>query len=114
MFIVMFVLDDPGRLDALLETWEEAGIRGVTIVESTGIHRRRKRILPMRYVLPSTGNVEESHYTLFAIVESDAVVRACLRVTEQLVGDLNEPNTGVFAAWPLTVVKGIPPAQEPE
>jgi hypothetical protein len=98
MFMVMLVLDDPGRLDALLGTWEEAGICGATIVESTGIHRRRKRILPMQYVFQTTGNVEESHYTIFAIVESDEVIQACLQATEQLVGDLDEPNTGVFAA----------------
>lgn len=114
MYMIMFVLDDPGQLDALLETWEKAGIRGATIIESTGIHRRRKMILPMRYVFQATGNVEESHYTLFAIVETDAHIQACLQATEQLVGDLDKPNTGIFAAWPLAVVKGLPPAEEPE
>jgi hypothetical protein len=114
MFMVMFVLDEPGRLDALLEAWEEAGIRGATIVESTGIHRRRKQILPMRYLFQTTGNVEESHCTLFAIVESEEVVRACLQATERLVGDLNGPNTGILAAWPLAVVKGLPSAGEAE
>ncbi len=49
MYMLMFVLDDPGRLDPVLEAWEQVGIRGVTIIESTGIHRRRQ-ILPMRYV----------------------------------------------------------------
>ena len=114
MFMIMFVLDDPDQLDALLEAWKKAGVRGATIVESTGIHRRQKKFLPMRYVFQTTGNVEESHYTLFAIVESDKVVQACLQATEKLVGDLDNPNTGVFAAWPLAVVKGLPPAQEPE
>jgi len=114
MFMIMFVLDDPDHLDAVLKTWEEVGIRGATIIESTGIHRRRRQILPMRYVFPSTRNVEESHYTLFAIVESDDVVQLCLQATEQLLGDLDEPNTGVFAAWPLVIVKGLLPAQEIE
>jgi hypothetical protein len=114
MFMIMFVLDDPGRLDDLLEAWEGAGIRGATIVESTGIHRRRLRIPPMRYVFQTTGNVEVNHYTLFAIVESEDIVEACLRVTESLVGDLDKPNTGIFSAWPLAVVKGLPISQETE
>jgi hypothetical protein len=114
MYMVMFVLDNLDLLDAVLDAWDEVGIRGATIVESTGIHRRRRQILPMRYMFQSTGSVEESHYTLFAIVESDEVIQACLRATEQLVGDLDEPNTGVFSAWPLTVVKGLPAAQESE
>lgn len=114
MFMIMLVLDDPGRLDSVLEAWDGAGIRGATIVESTGIHRRRKQIIPMRYVFPTTGMVEESHYILFAIVESNEVVQACLQATEQLVGNLDDPNTGVFAAWPLDFVKGLPPTGENE
>lgn len=112
MFMIMFILDDPGQLDALLETWEKVGIRGATIIESTGIHRRLKVILPMRYVFQTPDNIEENHYTLFAMVESEALVQACLQATEQLVGDLDEPNTGIFAAWPLTVVKGLPIDEE--
>ncbi|NMC12721.1 MAG: hypothetical protein GYA34_07530 [Chloroflexi bacterium] len=114
MFMLMFVLDDPGLLDDLLEAWENAGVRGATIVESTGIHRRRKKIIPMRYIFQSTGDVEENHYTLFVIVENEGIVQACLNATEKLVGDLNKPNTGVFAAWPLSVVKGVPSEAEEE
>jgi hypothetical protein len=111
MFMVMFVLDDPNRLDALLEAWEKAGVRGATIVESTGINRRLKRLVPMRYLFQTAGNVEQNHCSLFAIIESDALVQACLRATEQLIGDLDEADTGIFAAWPLTVVKGVPPGR---
>jgi len=108
MYMIMFVLDNPDHLDHLLKNWEAAGIRGATIVESTGIHRRLKKMIPMRYVFQTMENIEENHYTLFAIVESQKIVQACLQATEQLVGDLDEPNTGVFAAWPLAVVKGLP------
>ena len=114
MFMVMFVLDDPHRLDALLEIWEATGVRGATIIESTGIHRRLKRRLPMRYLFQDSGTVEEGHFALFAIVESEDVAQACLHATERLVGRLDEPNTGVFAAWPLALVKGFPPAREPQ
>jgi hypothetical protein len=114
MFMIMFVLDNPAQLDAVLDTWEKAGIRGVTLVESSGIHRRRKMLLPMRYVFQTSGDVEESHFTLFAIVDTEAVVQACLQATEQLVGNLDDPNTGVFAAWPLAVVKGLPIGPESE
>lgn len=114
MYMLMFVLDDPGRLDDLLEAWEKAGVRGATIIESTGIHRRRRKTIPMRYMFQPIGNVEESHFTLFVIVENEAVVQACLQATEKLIGNLDEPNTGVFAAWPLSMVKGLPLAQETE
>lgn len=111
MFIIFFVLDDPDRLDAVLEAWEEVGIRGVTVIESTGFHRLRRKFIPMRYTLGLT-NDEEGHYTLIAIVRDELMARRCLQITEQLIGNLDEPHTGVFAAWPLAMVKGLPVEDE--
>jgi nitrogen regulatory protein PII len=109
MYMVMFVLDDPGRLDELLAAWTEAGITGATIIESTGVHRRRAQTVHMRFLYQAaTKLVEEGHLTLFAIVANEEKVQVCLRATEALVGDLSEPKTGIFAAWPLAVVKGLP------
>lgn len=114
MYMIMFVLDDPNLLDAMLEAWEKAGVSGVTIIESTGIHRRRRHLIPMRYIFEPAGSVEEGHYTLFAIVPDQEVVQACLQACEGLVGDLNQPRTGVFASWALDSVKGFPKQQEGE
>ena len=107
MYMMLFVLNDPDRLNDVLETLERIGIRGVTIVESTGMHRVRHEHIPMRYA-SSFSSLEGNNLTLFAIVQSDGQARACLYAIEQVIGNLDGPNTGVFAAWPLTVVKGLP------
>lgn len=111
MFMVLLVLDNPDQLDAILQAWDRAGIRGATIIESTGINRRLKRLIPMRYFFQTQSGEEEGHITLLAIVETQAQVEACLQATESVTGDLDGPNTGVFAAWPLTTVKGLPPRE---
>ena len=51
---------------------------------------------------------QEMHYTLMAIVSNEAFVQQCVTAIETIVGDLDEPNTGVLAAWPLVFVKGVP------
>jgi hypothetical protein len=109
MYMIMLVLDDPDQLDDVLEAWEKVGIRGATIVESTGIQRLRRRSVPMRYIFQSPELMEEGHLTLFVIVDGEQMVQDCLRATEQIVTDLDGPNTGVFAAWPLAFVRGVPP-----
>ena len=46
MYMLLMVLDDATRLADVLEAWTSAGVRGVTILESTGLQRiirRRKR-----------------------------------------------------------------------
>ena len=111
MYMIMFVLDDPTKLDALLERWYEIGIGGVTIAESTGFHRRRvqRAKLHLTFLMePVSVGGEEGNYTLYAMVPDQAMVEKCLSVTEQVVGDLDGPNTGVFSAWPLSTVKGVP------
>lgn len=112
MQMVMFVLDNPEYLDSILEAWQAVGVTGVTVIESSGLHRvRQKRPLGARYVfgaLRESSRVKMEHYTLFAIVPDDTIVRACLEAAEKIIGDLDGPNTGVLASWELSVVKGVP------
>jgi hypothetical protein len=111
MHMVMLVLDDPAQLDPVLDAWEALGINGATIVESTGINRRRiaRQVgTPfMAGINRLIGSEEEQHVTLFVIVSGEAQARACLAAVEEVSGDLNQPNTGVLAAWPLSFVKGV-------
>ena len=110
----MLVLDDPNQLDPVLEAWENIGVSGVTIVESTGINRRKQARLVgttfMAGINRLTSSEQESHYTLFTIVMGEETVQDCLAAAEQIIGDLESPNSGVIAAWPLTLVKGVPRA----
>lgn len=108
MFMIMFVLDDIQVADAILESWSSIGISGATIIESSGLHRRLKKSIPMRYVFNMSESVETGNLTFFVMVETEKMVKACLESIEKITGDLNEPNTGVFSAWPISTVKGIP------
>lgn len=109
MYAILFVLNDPNRLNEIIAAWEKAGIHGATIFESSGLQRIKLRALAMRH-LPAIYNCEEDHLTLLALVSNEAPIQPCLQATESIVGDLNDPDTGVFAAWPLSFVKGIPDA----
>ncbi len=112
MHMIMFVLDNPEKLDNILDAWEQIGIRGVTIVESTGIQRLRKKRarIPMRFAIePMVFGGEEGNLTLFTMVEGSEMVQRCLQTTEEIVGNLDKPDTGILAAWPLSTIKGLPP-----
>jgi hypothetical protein len=112
MHMVMFVLDDPDLLDKVLDAWDAIHVSGVTIIESTGINRRvkaRQVGAPfMAGINRMMSSVMEGHYTLFTIVKGEEMVEACIIAAEAVVGDLDQPNSGVLAAWPLTNVKGVP------
>ena len=45
---------------------------------------------------------------LMTIISTKKLIHQCLEITETLIGNLDLPDTGVFSAWPLSMVKGVP------
>jgi hypothetical protein len=110
MQMVMFVLDNPDQLDDLLTAWRAVGMSGVTIIESTGFHRRHAQKLAVQpMALPATlgERIDKGHYTLFAVVPDVEAAQECLYATESVVGNLDAQSTGVFATWETTLTKGV-------
>ncbi|NDJ87498.1 MAG: hypothetical protein GYB66_16615 [Chloroflexi bacterium] len=111
MHMVMFVLDDPNKLDDVLEAWNNIGVSGVTIAETTSFFRRNTQHVGARYLFGISrvsDQAEAGHFALFTVVPSIDVVDQCIAAAETIVGDLSEPNTGILTAWPLAKVKGVP------
>jgi hypothetical protein len=110
MYMVMFVLDNPEQLDEVLAAWRSIGVSGITILESSGFHRHQAHLLGARFVptLPELSErIAQGSYTLFSAVSTVQMVEQCLDATEQVVGNLQEPNTGVILAWPLAFARGL-------
>jgi len=108
-YMLMVVFEDTGKLDALLEALCAIGVGGATIIESSGLHRRRakKAHIPLRFNFEQLGPLlERSNYTLFTLVE-ESLVEASIAAIEKVLGDLNRPNSGVLAAWPVPLVRGL-------
>ena len=112
MHMVMFVLDDIQHLDQVLDAWDALGVSGVTIIESTGINRRKSARLAGNAFMAGINRLvhtqEEGHLTLITIVKGAEAVRDCIKAAEEIVGNLKLPHTGVMAAWKLSIVKGVP------
>ena len=111
-FLVVLVLDDPDLSYTLLDAWEEAGVRGVTILESSGIGRvRRAALRDDMPLMPSLRNImrgeEEHHRTFFSVVDSEEQVEALAEAAQRVVGDFSQPNTGVIFAVPIAHVHGL-------
>lgn len=111
MHMLIMVLDDSTRLNEVLEAWTGAGVRGVTILESTGLNRvfRRKAADPMYAGFSQIfGSGRVGHNTLFAVVDDIGVAEAAVSATENVLGDLTQPDTGIIFAVPVTQSWGMP------
>ncbi|MCA9950241.1 MAG: hypothetical protein KDE48_11390 [Anaerolineales bacterium] len=112
-YMVMFVLDDIDKCSPIFDAWEDAGVQGITILESTGLGRIRRKNgyrddLPL---MPSIRNLlqtrEEHHRTIFTLVKTEEMVDKIIDATQAIIGDLNEPNKGVIFVLPVMRIVGI-------
>jgi len=111
-FQIVFVLDNPDQCGDILDAWEDAGIGGVTILESSGLGRvRRAGIRDDLPLMPSLNdlfmNTETQHRTLFTVVKSQSQIEAIVKATQSVVGDLEQPDTGFLFVVPVSQVYGI-------
>lgn len=112
MYLILFVLDNPDKLSKLMDAWEEAGAGGATVLVSTGMYRLtntgfRDDIPLMPGLDDFYKRVEDYHRTLFTIVKDDAVLEKVVEATKTVIGDLNEPNTGILVVLPTVQVYGL-------
>ncbi|MBW7959312.1 MAG: hypothetical protein H3C69_07110 [Candidatus Promineofilum sp.] len=110
MYMLIMVLDDIAHLNNVLAAWVKAGARGVTILESTGLHRVMLRHKPEAAYAGFSrmfGSDRVGHKTLFAIIDDMAIAEAVAAATEQVVGDLNEPHRGILFALPVVKAWGL-------
>ena len=111
MYLLVMVLDDVTHLSEVLEAWIGAGVKGVTILESTGINRMlmRTSARPMFMGFSQLfGSGRVGHNTLFAVIDSLDIAQAAAEATEGVIGDLTKPHTGIIFALPVAQTWGMP------
>ncbi|MFD3162524.1 hypothetical protein [Herpetosiphon sp. NSE202] len=107
---LIFILNDVDLLNEVLRAWEEQGVRGVTVLRSTGLGRIGNALYRDDAPLfPSLRELLEDdemhHFTLLSVVQSSQVEHL-VAVTEQITGSLNKPNTGFIVTMPVGRVFG--------
>jgi nitrogen regulatory protein PII len=113
MYMIVFVLHDPERIKEVMQAWELAGVSGVTLYVSAGIGRLKAAYL-MREDLPLMPSLEDFmesperyNRTLMTIVKDETMVDRVVETTTQIIGDLDDPNSGILAVIPLSRVYGL-------
>lgn len=112
-FLILLVIQDMEKFEAVLEAWRSAGVSGVTILPSVGMaridHERALREdMPLLPMLSNLFSQEEVlNRTLFTLVEGKEIVEQVISATETILGDLDLPDTGILAVLPVDNVLGL-------
>jgi nitrogen regulatory protein PII len=113
MFMIMLILNDSDQCQSILDAWDEAGAPGVTVLRSTGLGHIRSKMglhddVPLMPSLEDFFQQDENlHRTLIAIVRGRPVVDAIIQATQSMLGDLNQPHTGILVVLPVLEAYGL-------
>ena len=110
MYLLIMVLDDVAHRDDVLKAWVDAGIDGVTVLESTGVNRvlQRTEAQPMYMGFGQLfGASRVGHNTLFAVIPSMELAEAAVKATEGVIGPLDDPDTGIAFVVPVSQSWGL-------
>lgn len=110
MRLLVFVLNAHEKLDALLNELEQSGIRGATILESTGmakvLHHDEEEIPFLGSLRTFLNPSREKSNTILTVIRDEQLTVA-VDAIERVVGDLRKANAGIVFSLPLDFVKGL-------
>jgi len=116
--MIICVLNDANKLQELLDAWLEAGVNGATVLLSSGMGRllQATSLREDMPIMPSLDDFyeREEHLsrTLFSVVKDDATVELIKTATRQVIGDLNQPDTGLLIVLPVDSAEGMDKKQD--
>ena len=106
MELLIYVMNKVDLLDQLLEDFSKEPEFRATIIDSMGMAHMLKDsgyFLSLRNLLNQS---QVNSKTILMAVEKESVEKA-VRIIENLVGDLTDPDTGVVFTVPISYSKGL-------
>jgi len=111
--LLVVILSDLESMPALLEAWQDIGVPGVTITESAGGYRTTTWLSRVGLgALDHLFEAQEVHTrTLLTAIEDEELLARAVAEAERVVGDFEQPDTGLLLVLPVIQAKGLHKAQ---
>jgi nitrogen regulatory protein PII len=113
MILLVFICNQPERLDEVLEGFLEVGITGATIIDTVGMGQILSSEVPIfagfRSMFRGASTVNK---TILSVIEEPAKAEEAFRIIEEAVGTLDEPGNGIAFTVPIDRVRGLMPELE--
>ena len=111
MFLLINVVEQTEKLPEILEGFAKVGVRGTTILGSTGMGRilmaTGAQVPAAEQAGQAIESAESSNRTTLTVVANQQVLDAAIKVIKDCCGDLNQPGKGIIAVVPLHSVDGV-------
>jgi nitrogen regulatory protein PII len=109
--LLVAVIQDPAKLDAILSGFLEIGITGATVLHSEGMGSVLSQEIPIFAGLQSLASGRPHNRLILSVVAADKVGPA-VALLQSVCGTLDAPGTGIAFTLPVDGVYGLAPVLE--
>lgn len=110
MELLIAVINDPHKIEEIMEAFLEIGITGATIIDSFGMGKVISQDIPIfagfRNLLAGSTS---SNKTIFSVIKEREKVESAFKSLQKICGNLQSPSTGIAFTIPLNKVQGLNP-----
>ena len=110
MRLLVCVINEPRKIDDILQAFLEIGVTGATVIDTYGMGSLLVEDIPIfagfRGLLSASGKYNK---TIFSVIRDDATLERAVAAVEEICGDLDSPATGIMFTLPVDFVKGLQP-----
>ena len=104
--LLLIILDHAELVDEILTGFLDIGVPGATVVESRGMGSIIRQEMPMFAGLASLFPEHTGSRIVLSVMPQE-LVDAVLEMVEEVVGQLDKPNSAVCVTVPVDQFKGV-------
>jgi hypothetical protein len=108
--LLVLVIDAEELTPDILTAWEQAGVPGITLVDSTGSRHQQDGtrddlpfVVSLRAVLESG---EKRTQTLFSVIDDEKVCARAVQAVLDVIPDFDKGHSGILFTMPISQVWG--------
>ncbi len=114
MKLLIAIINDPDYVTDILDEFYQRGIRGATVMDSTGMAHIMAHQVPFFSRFAEFGEEPGRNKTIFAVLKTDEERKTIEKAIEAIIGDLDESDTGIVMTLPIDYCKGLGNLKEDE
>lgn len=115
MYLLVNVLEQTEHLPHILEAFAKIGIKGATVLNSTGMGRvlmqTKASSQLSEHINKVIADLESSNKTILTVIKDKNVLDQAINIIKCFCGDLREPGKGILFVMPVEIAKGLSEAQ---
>jgi nitrogen regulatory protein PII len=110
MTLLIFICNQPDKLEDVLEGFLEVGLTGATVIDTVGMGQILSTEVPIfagfRSMFRGASSVNK---TILSVINEPDKVRDALLIIEEIFGGLDTPGSGIVFTVPIENVRGLAP-----